>query len=297
MFVRTVENDDMKDKGSQSGRRFEAANKRTFEGRKKATLSPSTPVRKPAAPSSGKRVTLPRALSKLGFCSRTQAEDLIRAGHVSVNGRTVTDTEAWIDLDTAKLAVDGKTVAAEAPVYLMLNKPRGLVTTRHDPQGRPTVFDCLKGHDHTHLSPVGRLDKASEGLLLFTNDTQFANALLSPETHVPKTYHVQIDTLLDEAMLEVMTKGLEQDGEILKARRAMKLREGEKNSWLEIELDEGKNRHIRRMLEALDITTLRLIRVAIGTLVLGYLEKGTVRALSDAELQDLRRSSTGPAEA
>lgn len=255
-----------------------------------ATL-PSAPARKPAPPSSGKRVTLPRALSKLGFCSRTQAEDLIRAGQVSVNGRTVTDTEAWIDLDTAKLAVDGKTVAAETPVYLMLNKPRGLVTTRHDPEGRPTVFDCLKGHDHTHLSPVGRLDKASEGLLLFTNDTQFANALLDPETHVPKTYHVQIDTLVDEAMLKAMTKGIEQDGETLKARRATRLREGEKNSWLEIELDEGKNRHIRRMLEAFDIATLRLIRVAIGDLVLGDLEKGAVRALSDGELKSLKAQS------
>ncbi|MBB4348594.1 MULTISPECIES: pseudouridine synthase [Rhizobiaceae] len=252
---------------------------------------PAAPVRKPAAPSSGKRVTLPRALSKLGFCSRTQAEDLIRAGQVSVNGRTVTDTEAWIDLDTAKLAVDGREVAAEAPVYLMLNKPRGLVTTRHDPEGRPTVFDCLKGHDHTHLSPVGRLDKASEGLLLFTNDTQFANALLDPETHVPKTYHVQIDTLVDDEMLKVMTKGIEKDGETLKARRAIKLREGEKNSWLEIELDEGKNRHIRRMLEVLDIGTLRLIRVAIGDLVLGDLDKGAVRALSEAELDGLRVQS------
>jgi 23S rRNA pseudouridine2605 synthase len=251
----------------------------------------AAPARKPAPPSTAKRVMLPRALSKLGFCSRTQAEELIRAGQVSVNGRTVTDTEAWIDLDTAKLAVDGKQVAAEAPVYLMLNKPRGLVTTRHDPQGRATVYECLKGHDDTHLSPVGRLDKASEGLLLFTNDTQFANALLDPETHVPKTYHVQIDTLVDDAMLKSMTRGIEQDGETLKARRATRLREGEKNSWLEIELDEGKNRHIRRMLEALDITTLRLIRVAIGTLVLGDLEKGAVRALSDAELRDLRKSS------
>lgn len=248
----------------------------------------AAPPRKPGPSSTAKRVTLPRALSKLGFCSRTQAEELIRAGQVSVNGRTVTDTEAWIDLDTATIAVDGKLVAAEAPVYLMLNKPRGLVTTRHDPQGRATVFECLKGHDDTHLSPVGRLDKASEGLLLFTNDTQFANALLDPETHVPKTYHVQIDTLVDDEMLKSMMRGIEQDGETLKARRATRLREGEKNSWLEIELDEGKNRHIRRMLEALDITTLRLIRVAIGTLVLGDLEKGAVRALSEAELGNLR---------
>jgi len=253
----------------------------------------AAPARKPAPPSSGKRVTLPRALSKLGFCSRTQGEELIRAGQVSVNGRTVSDIEAWVDLDTARIAVDGRQIAAEAPVYLMLNKPRGLVTTRHDPEGRPTVFACLKGHDHAHLSPVGRLDKASEGLLLFTNDTQFANALLDPETHVPKTYHVQIDTLVDDAILKSMTKGIEKDGETLKARRAIKLREGGKNSWLEIELDEGRNRHIRRMLEAFGIATLRLIRVAIGNLVLGELEKGAVRELSEAELEDLRRKDPG----
>jgi 23S rRNA pseudouridine2605 synthase len=256
----------------------------------------SAPSRKPAPPPpSGKRVTLPRALSKLGYCSRTQGEELIRAGRVTVDGRVVTDIEAWIDLDSAKIAVDGQQVAAEQPVYLMLNKPRGLVTTRHDPEGRPTVFDCLKGHEHAHLSPVGRLDKASEGLLLFTNDTLFANALLDPETHVPKTYHVQIDTLVDDETLEAMTGGIEQDGELLKARRAMRLREGEKNAWLEIELDEGKNRHIRRMLEALDIATLRLVRVAIGTLVLGDLEKGALRPLTENELDDLRRQSTGPA--
>lgn len=266
-------------------------------GRKPASPSAPKGAAKGAAKgaSTTKRVTLPRALSKLGFCSRTQGEEMIRAGRVTVNARPVTDVEAWIDLDRDRIAVDGKAVAAEAPVYLMLNKPRGLVTTRHDPEGRPTVFDCLKGHDHAHLSPVGRLDKASEGLLLFTNDTQFANALLDPQTHVPKTYHVQIDTLVDDAVLKAMTSGIMQDGELLKARRATRLREGEKNAWLEIELDEGKNRHIRRMLEALQIATLRLVRVAIGNLVLGDLEKGTVRPLTDAELQDLRLQSKPPA--
>jgi 23S rRNA pseudouridine2605 synthase len=259
---------------------------------RKPALAPSG---KPAPSSTAKRVTLPRGLSKLGYCSRTQAEDLIRDGRVTVDGRTVTDIEAWIDLGTAGIAVDGKAITAETPVYLMLNKPRGLVTTRNDPQGRPTVYDCLKGHDHTHLSPVGRLDKASEGLLLFTNDTQFANALLDPETHVPKTYHVQIDTIIDDEMLKTMTDGIKQDGEMLKARRAIKLREGEKNAWLEIELDEGKNRHIRRMLEALDIATLRLVRVAIGPLPLGDLEKGAVRVLTQRELDDLRAQTATPA--
>jgi 23S rRNA pseudouridine2605 synthase len=243
---------------------------------------------KPKAAPDGKRVTLPRALSKLGFCSRTQAEALITQGRVTVAGRVVTDPETWIDLAETALAVDGRPVVAEAPVYLMLNKPRGLVTTRHDPEGRPTVYDCLSGVEHTHLSPVGRLDKASEGLLLFTNDTQFANALLDPETHVAKTYHVQIDRQADAALLETMARGVIHDGDVLKARRVRQLRAGEKNAWLEIELDEGRNRHIRRMLEALGVECLRLVRVAIGNLPLGDLEKGAVRPLSETDVRNLR---------
>jgi 23S rRNA pseudouridine2605 synthase len=244
--------------------------------------------RKAAEASNGKRVTLPRALSKLGFCSRTQAEALIAEGRVTIGGKVTTDPSTWVDLSSAKIAVDGRTVAAEKPVYLMLNKPRGLVTTRHDTEGRPTVFDCLKDHLTSHLSPVGRLDKASEGLLLFTNDTEFANALLDPQTHVPKTYHVQIDRLPDEAVLDALRAGVEHDGDTMRAMRAETLREGDKTSWLEITLDEGRNRQIRRMLEALDIEVLRLVRVSIGGLALGALEKGAVRALTEDEVTGLR---------
>jgi pseudouridine synthase len=237
----------------------------------------------------GKRVTVPRALSKLGYCSRTQAEELIVAGRVSINGRVVTSPETWVDLSTAAIAVDGKAVAAEKPLYLMLNKPRGLVTTRHDPEGRPTVYDCLKDFAEAHISPVGRLDKASEGLLLFTNDTEFANRLLDPQTHVPKTYHVQINRIADGKMLEAMKAGVRHDGELLRAMKVEAIREGDRNSWLEIVLDEGKNRQIRRMLEALDVEVLRLVRVAIGGLTLGELEKGAARALTEAEVAALRK--------
>lgn len=245
--------------------------------------------RRQAPAPGGKRVTLARALSKLGYCSRTQGEELVRAGRVSVDGRVIRDTESWVDLATAVISADGKRVVAEKPVYLMLNKPRGLVTTRHDPEGRATVFDCLQDVGHQHLSPVGRLDKASEGLLLFTNDTEFAQALLDPQTHVSKTYHVQMDTIADEAMLQAMMQGVSHDGEFLKATKATKLREGERNSWVEVVLDEGKNRQIRRILEALGIECLRLVRVAIGDLLLGDLEKGAVRALTEAEVAELRR--------
>lgn len=246
--------------------------------------------RQQAVPS-GQRATLARALSKLGFCSRTQAGVLIAEGRVTVNGRKVADAEKWVDLINDRIAVDGRPVEAEKFVYLMLNKPRGLVTTRHDPQGRPTVYECLKALDHAHLSPVGRLDKASEGLLLFTNDTRFANALTDPETHVEKAYHVQTGRLPDAAMLEAMRAGVVHDGEFLKAQSVTLLRQGEKNAWLEVVLEEGKNRQIRRMLEALDTECLRLVRVRIGDLALGNLEKGAFRPLTQGEIATLRQAS------
>lgn len=255
--------------------------------RRKGTRAGGRASTPPAA--AGKRVTLARALSKLGYCSRSQAEALVAEGRVCLGGRIVTDRETWVDLDTARIAVDGQPVVAERRIYLMLNKPRGLVTTRHDPEGRATVYDCLRDQAERHLSPVGRLDKASEGLLLFTNDTGFAQALLDPATHVEKTYHVQINRLANDAVIAALCAGVTQDGEQLRAARVTRLREGGQNSWLEIVLDEGKNRQIRRMLEALGIECLRLVRVAIGTLALGTLEKGKVRPLTDDELGDLRR--------
>lgn len=239
----------------------------------------------------GKRVTLPRALSKLGYCSRTQAEVLIAAGRVSVDGRTIRDIASWIDLDHARIAVDGAAIVAEKKIYLMLNKPRGLVTTRHDPEGRPTVYDCLAAFDTPHLSPVGRLDKASEGLLLFTNDTVLAQALLDPITHVTKTYHVQVDTIMDDGQLEAMTSGVSSDGELLTATRATLLRQGNRNAWIEVHLRQGRNRQIRRMLEVLGIECLRLVRVGFGDIELGELPKGGVRALSQDEVRALHRGA------
>lgn len=255
--------------------------------------SQGRPKRAPSAKPAereGKRSMLARALSKRGFCSRTEAERLVREGRVSVDGRRITDPLSWVDVETARIAVDGKPVATEKPLYFMLNKPRGLVTTRHDPEGRPTVYDCLTGLDATHLSPVGRLDKASEGLLLFTNDTTFAQALLDPDTHLPKIYHVQIDRHADETMLAAMRDGVSHEGEHLKALDARPIREGDRTAWIEVTLDEGKNRQIRRILEALGVECLRLVRVAIGALPLGTLEKGAVRPLTSQEVEGLKRA-------
>lgn len=232
----------------------------------------------------GPSVSLNRALSKLGLCSRTQADALIAAGRVAVGGKLIRDASLRVDPDRDHIAVDGKRVVGERKVYLMVNKPRGLVTTRDDPQARSTVYDCLEGLDLPYVSPVGRLDKASEGLLLMTNDTRWATRLLDPVSGVDKLYHVQIGAVPDDAMLARLRAGATVDGETLRARSIEILRSGGRNSWLAVVLDEGRNRHIRRLLDAYDIEVLRLIRVAIGRLPLGDLAKGKARHLTAEEL-------------
>jgi 23S rRNA pseudouridine2605 synthase len=243
------------------------------------------PIRSPGpTPRASAKVSLNRALSKLGLCSRKQAELLIAEGRVRVGGKVARDPSLWVDLERDSIAIDGERVVAERKVYLMVNKPRGLVTTRDDPEGRGTVYGCLEGLDLPFVSPVGRLDKASEGLLLMTNDTRWANGLLDPASHVAKTYHVQIASVPDEAMLAQFRKGVEVDGELLTASSVALLRSGGRTAWLEIVLDEGRNRQIRRLLGAFDIEVLRLVRVAIGALQLGELAKGNARHLTAEEL-------------
>jgi 23S rRNA pseudouridine2605 synthase len=233
----------------------------------------------------GKYSGLARALSKLGFCSRSQARILIEEGQVQVDGVVRRDPEFPVLAHTHRISVDQKPVEAAGKVYLMLNKPRGLVTTTADERGRDTVYSCFK--DLPFVAPVGRLDKASEGLLLFTNDTEWADRVTHPQTHLEKTYHVQINCLADETLIQRLSEGLEIEGEFLTALRAKVLRQGEKNSWLEMVLDEGRNRHIRRLIEASGHTVLRLVRVSIGNLELGSLPKGNYRFLSREEVQRL----------
>jgi 23S rRNA pseudouridine2605 synthase len=229
-----------------------------------------------------RQVGLARALSKLGFCSRSQAANLIRAGRVRLNGTTRKDPETPVHLERDRIEVDRNAVAAESKIYLMLNKPRGVVTTASDEKGRRTVY-ALLGEKLPWVGPVGRLDKASEGLLLFTNDSEWAARLSDPGSHLDKTYHVQVDLVPDQQITGALLNGVRAGGELLRAKQARVLRSGEKNAWLEIVLDEGKNRQIRRMLEHLGIEVLRLIRVAIGPLALGQLAKGKSRALALAE--------------
>jgi 23S rRNA pseudouridine2605 synthase len=265
-----------------------------------------------------KQVGLARALSKLGFCSRSHGFQLIRDGKVRLNGSITKNPEAPVRFDRDHIDVSGETVSWAAKTYLALNKPRGIITSTSDEKGRKTIYSLLpsyfaarppaerlslqrpQGSQKTvalrysaqakacatpgWIAPVGRLDQASEGLLLLTNDTEWAAHITDPSSHLDKTYHVQINRLADDQLLAALERGVEiPKGETLKAKRAKLLRSGEKNSWVEIVLDEGKNRQIRRMLDALGVEVLRLIRVAIGPLQLGDLPKGAHRALRPDE--------------
>src|SRR5882757_10539519 len=213
------------------------------------------------------RYGVARMISKLGLGSRTQAGKWVRAGQVRVNGRLVKDPEFPVNPSSDRIAVAGRD-DMPARLVVMLNKPRGLVTTTSDEQGRETVYKCFAGAALPWLAPVGRLDKASEGLLLFSNDPMGAARITDPGSGPAKTYHVQIDRLPDAAMLAALEHGGFSNGEHLKARSARCLRSGDKNAWLEIVLEEGRHRQIRRLLEAFDVSVLRLIRVAIGSVSL-----------------------------
>lgn len=243
-----------------------------------------------------RRVGLARALSKLGYCSRSQAMELIRAGRVTLNGTTRRDPETPVRLERDRIEVNRRNIRAESKIYLMLNKPRGVVTTASDEKGRDTVYSFLTAGS-PWVAPVGRLDKASEGLLLLTNDSEWAARISDPETHLEKTYHVQVGATVDKNFLAEMNNGIRiTNGEVLRAKRAAVLRSGQHNTWLEIVLDEGKNRQIRRMMEASGIEVLRLVRVAIGPLILGKLAKGDYRALSSDEKHALDQAmkNSGP---
>jgi 23S rRNA pseudouridine2605 synthase len=239
-----------------------------------------------------KRVGLARALSKLGFCSRSQAFELIRDGKVRLNGAIPQNPSTPVRLGVDRIEIAGQKVAAAEKIYLMLNKPRGIVTTASDEKGRDTVYTLLpKGLEW--IAPVGRLDKASEGLLLFTNDSEWAARITDPESHLDKTYHVQVGTIASEELLEKLRHGVETErGELLKAKRASILRTGEKNSWIELVLDEGKNRQIRRMFDGLGLEVLRLIRISIGSLQMGDLAKGKTRRIEPPEVKKLTATFT-----
>lgn len=240
----------------------------------------------------GRKIGLARALSKLGYCSRSQSTELIRAGRVQLNGSIRRDPETPVRLERDRVVVDGKAIEAPSKTYLMMNKPRGLITTASDEKGRDTVYSLLD-ESLPWVAPVGRLDKASEGLLLLTNDSEWGARVAAPETHLEKTYHVQVGIVADDKVTQAMQAGIRtEEGDVLRALRVRLLRAGEKNCWLEIALDEGKNRQIRQMLKELGVEVLRLVRVSIGPLQLGKLAKGAHRVLTAEEKATLDRAMT-----
>jgi 23S rRNA pseudouridine2605 synthase len=235
-----------------------------------------------------RRIGVARVLSKAGICSRSEAASWVAAGRVCVNRRRVDDPEHPVDPLRDEVRVDGKPLAAAQRKYIVLNKPRGLVTTARDEQGRDTVYRCFDGAGLPWIAPVGRLDRASEGMLLFSNDPEWAAAITDPDTGLEKTYHVQVDCLPDASLIERLKSGVEDAGELLTTRNVTLLRSGSRNAWLEIVLDEGRNRQIRRLLAAHQIGVMRLLRIAIGSLQLGVLPKGAWRELLPGEIAALR---------
>lgn len=237
-----------------------------------------------------------RVISKRGFCSRSIAENLVREGRVSLRGKIVRDPDTPA-FENDEIAVDGKLIEAAQKFYFAMNKPRGIVTTASDEKGRKTVMDLFReqyakmfpGRPVPHISPVGRLDAASEGLLLFTNDTQWADALLdprAPNAHI-KIYRVQVAGKPSDDDLAKMEKGFNvpprvfgKSEEFMHAERAVLHSVGEKNCWLEITLSEGKNREIRRMLAHLGYEVMRLMRIQFDKYTLGDLKSGEIREIN-----------------
>lgn len=276
------------------------------------------PTETSAVPAKAKPATsaahgLARVLSKLGYCSRSEAAKLILLGRVSLNGRICRNPEQATRAEQDLVAVDGMPVEPEQKVYILLNKPHGLLTTEVDERGRATVFSCVPSaaerHGQVgpekallsrgkpaatkfrlpgHLSSVGRLDQASEGLMLFSNDNEWADQLTSPTRHIDKTYHVQINVVADDALCARLQSGVQSEGESLAAKQVSVLQSGEKHSWLEVVLDEGRNRQIRRLLKACGIEILRLIRTTVGPITLGPLAKGQWRHLTAKEVAAFR---------
>lgn len=226
-------------------------------------------------------VSVARALSKLGWCSRTQGELLVRAGRVSVDGRIVRDPSFRVDMRRARLEVDGEAVRPQERTYLMMNKPSGFVTTSSDELGRQTVYDLLPA-GLPRVNAVGRLDMESEGLLLFTNDTRWADRIMDPAMHMDRTYEVLLSREPADADLERALQGVDAGrGEVLGFRGASRMSRGA--CWIEVVLDEGRNRQIRRVLESLDHEVVRLIRTAIGAVRLESVAPGEVRPLTARE--------------
>jgi 23S rRNA pseudouridine2605 synthase len=238
--------------------------------------------------------TLDRVFSKAGLGSRTEARSWIGAGRVRVNGKVVGDPDHWVDVDRDRVTLDGKPLRSAVKRYILLYKPTGYLTTWRDPEGRPTVYDLLHGLD-TWLAPVGRLDLETSGLLILTNDTAFADAVMSPGHKVPKTYQVKAAGLLKDEQLDQLRGGVTLNDGLTGPAGVKRLREGPNSTFLEITITEGRNRQVRRMIQAIGSKVLKLVRIAIGRLRIGDLPIGKWRDLTSAEVRDLYPAAGLPA--
>jgi len=230
--------------------------------------------------------TLERVLSKAGIGSRTDARGWIAAGRVKVNGTVTRDPDRWIDMERDRVRLDNRPLEARERVYVLLYKPTGYLTTYKDPAGRPTVYD-LVADVGTFLSPVGRLDLDSSGLLLMTNDNQLAERVTNPDSHVPKTYLVEASEVLTDEQLQQLRDGIELSDGPTRPASVTRARESASDTHFEITLTEGRNRQVRRMVEALGAHVLTLVRVRIGPIAIGTLPIGTWRLLTRAEVAAL----------
>ncbi|HEV2689168.1 MAG TPA: pseudouridine synthase [Bryobacteraceae bacterium] len=230
--------------------------------------------------------TLERVFSKAGAGSRTEARSWIGAGRVRVNGRVIQNPEHWVDLERDRVTLDGKPLRPARKAYILLYKPKGYLTTYGDPEGRPTVYDLIT-EAGGWLAPVGRLDLDTSGLLLLTNDTDFAERVMNPEHKVPKTYQVKAATRLTDEQIEQLRRGVELSDGPTRPATVTRLRESPKYTFLELTITEGRNRQVRRMIEAVDSKVLKLVRTAIGTIRIGDLPIGKWRELTADEVRAL----------
>ncbi|MEQ1911926.1 MAG: pseudouridine synthase [Vicinamibacterales bacterium] len=231
--------------------------------------------------------TLERVLSKAGLGSRTEARRWIHAGRVTVNGVATQNPDQWVDMERDEVRFDAEPLEARERMYVLLYKPKGYLTTYKDPEGRPTVYELLADID-TFLSQVGRLDFDTSGLLLMTNDNQFAERVTNPSSHVPKTYLVKASTVLSDAQLQTLRDGIALDDGPTRPAAVTRLRDSAKYTHFEITLTEGRNRQVRRMVEALGSYVLKLVRVKIGPISIGALQIGKWRPLTETEIAALR---------
>jgi pseudouridine synthase len=249
-------------------------------------------LKKTLEPKKSETKTLDRVLSRAGLGSRTEARRWIAEGRVAVNGKKVLTPDAWVDPARERVTFDGRPLLTARKVYLLLYKPKGYLTTYKDPEGRATIYDLLKDV-REWVFPAGRLDQDSSGLLLITNDTAFGDFVTDPQSHVPKTYLVKASELLSDEQIQRLREGIQLSDGPTRPADVRRVRDSARFTFFEITLTEGRNRQVRRMVEALGAKVLKLVRTQIGTIAIGgigiaALEIGKFRALTPEEVRSLQ---------